>query len=319
MRMVSVGSDDSGQRLDRFLQKCFGIKQSVLQKGVRNKNIKVNGKRCECNQRLNTGDEVKLFLPESEFPVGGQKDSKVQGFLNAPAEISVVYEDSNILIVDKPIGLVVHEDDENTQDTLINRVQHYLYSKGEYNPEDRQTFAPALCNRLDRNTCGLVLAAKTGEGLRVLNQKIKDRELSKQYLCLTVGAPKKQEDVAKGYIFKDAKENRVYVSEHSKPGSKTAITSYKVLERRGELSLIEVELITGRTHQIRAHLAYLGAPILGDGKYGIGEVNRRFRVKHQALCAWKLTFKFTTEAGALESLNGRSFQSKSPWFLNIRP
>ena len=193
--------------------------------------------------------------------------------------------------------------------TLIDHIQAYLYAKGEWKPREEHAFAPALCNRIDRNTGGIVIAAKTAEALRVLNQKIKDRELEKKYLCVVHGTPKPRAGKLEGYIFKDAKQNRVYVTQKPQPGSKTAVTLYRTLESRDGLSLVECELITGRTHQIRAMMAAAGTPLLGDGKYG--KLDKRFDRKYQALYSYKLKFSFTTDAGALAYLDGREFQVAS--------
>ena len=160
------------------------------------------------------------------------------------------------MIIDKKNGLVVHEDDENTIDTLINRALHYLYNKGEYNPENEASFVPSLCNRLDRNTGGIIICAKNAESLRILNQKIKDRELEKLYLCIAVGLPQKNEDTITAFLKKDEGQNQVFISDKKVADNKTIITKYKVLKTKGNLSLLEIDLITGRTHQIRAHMAH---------------------------------------------------------------
>ena len=190
--------------------------------------------------------------------------------------------------------------------TLIDHIQAYLYQKREWSPRGENAFTPALCNRIDRNTGGIVIAAKTAEALRVLNQKIKDRELDKRYLAVVEGTPKPAKGSLKGYLFKDAKKNRVFVSDKPQPGAKTCQTNYVTLASAKGLSLVECELITGRTHQIRAQFAHAGHPLLGDGKYG--KLDKRYDRNYQALYSYKLTFRFTTDAGSLEYLNGKSFQ-----------
>ena len=232
----------------------------------------------------------------------------------ATPKLNIVYEDDHILLVDKRPGLAVHpHDGAEYGRTLIDHIQAYLYQKREWRPREENAFTPALCNRIDRNTGGIVIAAKTAEALRVMNQKIKDRELDKRYLAIVEGTPKVKEGSLKGFLFKDEKKNRVFVSDSPKPGAKTCQTNYKVLASRNGLSLVECELITGRTHQIRAQFAHAGHPLLGDGKYG--KLDKRYDRSYQALYSYKLTFCFTTEAGALEYLNGKSFRVEKVDFV----
>lgn len=313
MKEFTIQKNDAGQRADKFITKvCPALPKSAMYKYIRKKSIKCNGKRMEISQKLCEGDVIQMYINDEFFT--NAEDSK--SFLAAPAKLDVIYEDENILLADKPVGLVVHEDESGTPDTLINRLLHYLYEKGEYDPEKEQSFTPALCNRIDRNTQGIVICAKTAEALRVMNQKIKDRELHKQYLCVTVGIPPKKQARLTAYHSRDEKTKTVKVWDKKNSFNKTMITDYRVLKenREKDLALLEVDLITGRTHQIRAHLAHEGYPLLGDGKYGINRVNRAYNVKTQALCSYKLTFDFTTESGSLEYLNGKSFNAKKVWF-----
>ena len=310
MKEFSINKNDSGQRVDKFLQKAVPLlPQSLMYKYIRMKRIKLNGKRCEISTRLSQGDIMQLYINDEFFGVSKEKE-----FLTAPPVLNIVYEDENIILLDKKNGLVVHEDDEKTADTLINRLLHYLYDKGEYDPDNENSFTPALCNRLDRNTGGIVIAAKNAESLRILNQKIKDRELEKKYLCVTVGVPPKKQDTLTAYLEKNSDENTVRVYNSKKGNAKTIITSYKVLKTDKKLSLVEVKLETGRTHQIRAHFAHIGCPLLGDGKYGINQINREYKIKTQALYSYKLKFTFTSESGCLDYLNGKEFTVKDVWF-----
>ena len=305
MKEWIIKENDAGQRLDKFLQKAApALPKSMMYKALRTKHIKLNGKRAEISARLAPGDRVTLYLKDEFFA----KDSR-DAFMRAPAEVRVVYEDGNILLADKPSGLVVHEDERQGADTLINRVQHYLYHKGEYDPAAEASFAPALCNRIDRNTEGIVIVAKNAEALRLLNQCIRDRELHKFYLCLVKGVPRPKEATIKAFMRKDERENKVAVFDRPVPGGKTMVTRYRVLKAKGKVSLCEVELLTGRTHQIRAHMAYIGCPLVGDGKYSDNRAERPLGFESQALSAYKLIFDFQEEC-ALSYLNGRVFEVK---------
>ena len=305
MKELTIGPNDAGQRLDRFLAKAVPLlPASLAQKYIRIKRIKRNGARVERDTRLTAGDVLQLYINDEFF----DKPREDNAYLTvASPKLTVVYEDDQILLVDKRPGLAVHpHDGAEYGRTLIDHIQAYLYQKREWNPRGENAFTPALCNRIDRNTGGIVIAAKTAEALRIMNQKIKDRELDKRYLAIVEGTPKPREGALKGYLFKDARKNRVFVSDTPQPGAKTCQTNYKTLATANALSLVECELITGRTHQIRAQFAHAGHPLLGDGKYG--KLDKRFDRDYQALYSYKLTFRFTTEAGALAHLNGRTFR-----------
>lgn len=312
MKTVTVGPNDAGQRLDKFLTKSFpNLPQSMMYKSIRKKDVKRNGKRCEISTRLCEGDVLSLYLKDEFF----QTEPKEYDFLKAPDRLRILYEDRNILILDKQPGLIVHPDEDYHFDSLIARVQHHLYRSGEYRPEEEASFAPALINRIDRNTGGIVMAAKNAETLRIMNAKVKARELKKLYLCVVCGTMEKREDTLEAYLVKNEKQNRVRISRRPGEGAKTIRTRYRVLEERGGFSLLEVELLTGRTHQIRAHLAFLGHPLAGDGKYGRNAVNKKTGFPYQALYSYKLKFQFTTDAGMLGYLNGKEFEAKDIWFL----
>ena len=312
MKEFTISANDAGQRLDRFLAKAVPLlPASLAQKYIRIKRIKLNGARADRDTRLNTGDVLQLYIND-EFFDKPREDNAYLTVVNP--KLDIVYEDEHILLVDKRPGLAVHpHDGADFGKTLIDHIQAYLYQKREWRPREENSFVPSLCNRIDRNTGGIVIAAKTAEALRVLNQKIKDREMDKRYLAIVEGTPKPREGSLKGYLFKDAKNNKVFVTDKPQPGAKTCQTNYKVLATAQGLSLVECELITGRTHQIRAQFAHAGHPLLGDGKYG--KLDKRFDRKIQALYTYKLTFCFTTEAGSLEYLNGRSFQVEKVDFV----
>ena len=314
MREFQIGKNDAGQRLDKFITKTLSIPMSLLYKSIRLKKIKVNRKRAEAGTMLALGDTVQCFLAEELFEHGKKSPADETPTLSSELlsrmghSLDIVYEDENILLVNKPAGLPVHEDESTRTNTLIAYIQAYLYERGEYSPEREQSFAPALCNRIDRNTEGIVIAAKNAEALRVMNAKIKAREIDKFYLALVHGIPKEREKTLHGYLLKDERTNTVKVFDKNAPrGAKEIVTRYRVLCTLGDKSLVEVELLTGRTHQIRAHMAYIGHPLVGDGKYGTSRDDRREGYRHQALCSYKLRFSFRGEPTALDYLSGRTF------------
>lgn len=306
MRELVIGKNDAGQRLDRFVAKSLPLlPPALLQKYIRLKRIKVNGARAQRDLRLQQGDVLQLYINDEFFDQPREENLFLTLF---KPSLDIVYEDENILLLNKRPGLVVHADETEKVNTLINHIQAYLYQKREWNPRWENAFTPALCNRIDRNTGGIVIAAKNAETLRIINEKIRDRELTKRYLCITVGAPKPPQARVENFLFKDEKKKQVFVRHKPVPGAKTAVTLYRTLARRGELSLVEVELETGRTHQIRATMADLGCPLLGDGKYGNGDVNRRYGETRQALYSYQLTFDLPTDSGILEYLRGKTFE-----------
>ena len=286
------------------MSKTFrGLPSSLMYKAIRKKDIKRNGKRCQINDRLEEGDILTLYLHDE---VLGEA-RPVYDFLTASRQLDIVYEDDHVLLLNKKAGLLVHPDEHEYRDTLITRVQRYLYEKGTYDPEAENSFAPALVNRIDRNTGGIVMAAKNAETLRILNQKIRDREIGKFYLAVLHGRMSPPAGKLEGFLLKDEDKARVTVYRKPVPGGKSAATLYKTLKTADGLSLVECELLTGRTHQIRAQFAAAGHPLLGDGKYGRERDNKRYGRAFQALYSYKLVFSFSTDAGMLEYLKGRAF------------
>ena len=312
MKAFTIGKNDADQRFDKFIAKTLpALPKSLLYKYLRTKRIKLNGKKADIAARLKEGDLVEMYISDEFF---AEKEEKYS-FLGAGRSLDILYEDDNTLVLNKKVGLLSHPDEGEYVDTLITRVQRYLYEKGEYDPKNETSFAPALANRIDRNTGGIVLAAKNAESLRILNEKIKNREIEKRYLCVTVGVPPKKADTLEGYLVKDEKTNTVKVLDRPVPGGKKIRTSYTVLQTGNGLALLEVELHTGRTHQIRAQMAALGCPLLGDGKYGTNALNKRYGgYKKQCLYSYKTTFAFTTDAGNLNYLSGKSFEVEDIWF-----
>ena len=314
MQILIVKKNDAGQRLDKFLTKAVhGLPASLMYKYIRTKKIKVNRKRCEQKYILQEGDEIQLFIRD-EFFDSPEKDDGALARITP--KLDIVYEDDNIILCNKRPGVLVHEDDSAKDNTLIMHIKAYLYQKGEYDPADEQSFAPALCNRIDRNTGGIVIAAKTAEALRVMNEKIKNDEIRKFYLCAVHGKMPKRSDTLTGYLKKNSATNLVTVSDREKDGYKNIITKYKVISENKDSSLVEVELVTGRTHQIRAHMAHIGHSLLGDGKYGVNRDDRADGYKYQALYSYRLIFDFKTD-DALFYLKGKQVALKPSdiWFI----
>jgi len=324
MRRFEINKNDGGQRLDKFVSKTvWGLPPSLMYKYIRTKRIKVNGKRTKENQILLLGDVVEMYIPDEFF----EKKTDSVEYDNVKVNLNIVYEDDNILLCDKKPGMLVHNGDEgdpnvinaSERDTLIFMIKAYLYQKGEYDPKSENSFSPALCNRIDRNTGGIVIAAKTAEALREMNDLIKSGCIDKRYLCAVHGRPNPPKATLRGYLFKNTKTKTVRIDSVKTPGSKEAITSYSTLTYNDEhnISLLEVKLITGRTHQIRAHLASVGHSLLGDGKYGINKADRALGFKSQALYSYKLTFNVNN--GLFEYLSGKTFSvsNESIYFLKL--
>ncbi|MBQ8907806.1 MAG: RluA family pseudouridine synthase [Clostridia bacterium] len=306
MHELKIGKNDAGQRLDKFLTKALpSLPLSLLYKSVRTKKIKVNRHRADIKQILAEGDTLQLFLSDDFFQDGKEGAASLD---KISVKLDLLYEDAAILLVNKRPGISVHEDENGDANTLLLQIQAYLYQKGEYDPDREQSFAPALCNRIDRNTGGIVIAAKTAEALRDMNARIKARRLGKYYLCVVKGHPKVKEALLSGFLRKDAKSNTVTVYDKNPPrDAKEIKTRYRVLRTNGAYSLLEVELLTGRTHQIRAHLAHAGFPLLGDGKYGENKADRSLGYKYQALWSYRLIFTKGGEPDSLSYLDGREF------------
>lgn len=315
MKRITVNKNDAGNRLDKFISKCFpNIPSSLLYKYIRKKRIKVNGRKQEISYRLKDNDVLELYINDDLL----EKPDKSSDFRTVSGDIDVLYEDDNIIIINKKAGLIVHPDNDIKSDCLVNRIRNYLFKKGEFNPDDENSFAPSLVNRIDRNTSGIVIAAKNAESLRILNQKMKERELHKKYVCVLCGALKKDSDTLKAFLDKNSSENKVYISDKMKNKNyKTILTKYLVIDKSKKFTLAEIELLTGRTHQIRAHMAYEGYPLLGDGKYGINKTNREMGYKYQALCAYKLKFDFKDKNNLLGYLDKKEFKinMNEIWFV----
>ncbi|MEE1280590.1 MAG: RluA family pseudouridine synthase [Oscillospiraceae bacterium] len=312
MREIIVGKNDAAVRLDKFLNKSLPkMPLSLLQKSIRKGRVRINGKKItDCRHIISLGDTLSLYINDEFF----EKEPSKMDFLLSKNALDIIYEDENILLLNKGAGIAVHDFEGGGVDTLINRVLRYLYEKKEYDAENENSFVPALCNRIDRNTCGIVIAAKNAMALRVMNEQIKEHKVIKKYLCLCHGTPKPPEAELTLYLKKLEDKKISLVSDKRLPDYKTATTYYKTLETKGGISLLEVTLKTGRTHQIRASLAHIGCPLVGDGKYGrqSGE-DSRLGFPYQALCSYYVGFDFK-DAGELSYLDGKSFTVSDIWF-----
>lgn len=312
MQEIIINKNDAGQRIDKFLTKKYkNLPVSMMYKLIRKKDITVNRKRVKENQILSEGDILRIFAPDDVLSDNSPKKIVTKG------KVSIVYEDENILIADKESGLLVHSDSNEEGDTLIDRITAYLIEKQEYIPESENSFAPALCNRIDRNTEGLVIAAKNAAALREMNDIIKERRIEKIYLAAVHGVIKPPSGEISIRLEKDSKENLVRVN--NSKNSKAAITKYRTISttKNNEFSLVEIELVTGRTHQIRVSFAHIGHPLLGDGKYAVNKKDRDMGYKSQALCAYSVTFKGCKKSETLGYLDGLTVKAKKPRFLSL--
>ncbi len=277
MQKLIVEPKYNNKKLSTFLYDHFdGLTNSTLYKALRKKDIRINDIRINEDKIIHEFDSITVFI--------------IDDLLFKNIEIEKVFEDENILIVNKPVSLeVVSETNEQDLSKILQK--QYSYIKP--------------CHRLDRNTTGLVLFAKNPESLKILLEKFKNREIQKNYYCTVIGKMPKKEELLKAYLFKDNKKSLVYISDTPKKGYQEILTKYTVISENNQnnTSILNVDLITGKTHQIRAHLAHIGHPILGDGKYGINEINKKFKCKYQQLENHQIQFKFTTPAGILEYLN----------------
>ncbi len=313
MKEFRVEKNDVGQRYDRFLQKAVPLLPNALvQKYFRLKRFKVNGKAVKGEYRLAFGDVLQLYINDEFF----QKSSSETAYLTiTKPQIFPLYEDEHLILLHKPAGMLVHHDNSGEKNNLLSHLQAYLYEKKEWKPREEHSFAPALCHRIDRNTSGIVIAAKTAEALRVMNEKIKDHEVKKEYLAIVHGYLPKAQGKLSHFLLRDSTKKQVYVYDQATGGAKTAVTHYDVLEERRGLSLLRCTLETGRTHQIRAQLAHVGYPLLGDGKYGEEQKDKPYGKKGQALCAYRVTFQFSSDSTVLDYLNGKKFQVSQVDFL----
>lgn len=311
MREFKINKNDSGQRIDKFISKATtGLPKSLMYKFIRTKRIKRNGGRVHEGDMVEEGDIIEMYIPDEFFDDAPKKDySKVK------IVPDIVYEDENILLCDKRPGVLVHLGDEgdrnraeaDERETLIYALTAYLVNRGEYDPDSESSFAPALCNRIDRNTGGIVILAKNAAALRAVNEAIRENRVHKKYLCAVHGRLC-GEKTLRAYHLKDYKTNTVKIFAEQKKGSREIITKYRSLKysEKYDLTLLEVTLVTGRTHQIRAHMEFIGHPLLGEGKYGVNRDDRKLGYSAQALYSYAVEFDFADPE--FKYLNGKTFR-----------
>lgn len=310
VREIQIGKNEENQRIDKFLRK-YMPKASLgfIYKMIRKNNVKVNGNKIDNDYVLKDGDAMQLYL----------KEDTIENFIESrevrriKRTFQIVYEDDHLLLVNKPYGLLVHGDCQEKKNTLINQVTGYLYAKGEYDPKAEKTFAPASVNRLDRNTSGIVIIGKNYETVQNLNQMIREKHHIRKFYLTVVKGQVKSGGELKGYLLKDERGNKAKIAEKEENG-KDIHTMYRPLKTNKDYSLLEVEIITGRTHQIRLHLSAIGHPIVGDPKYGDKSINqvmkKNFGLENQFLHAYRISFEKCI--GNLKYLEGKSFEAPLP-------
>jgi len=315
MQSITVTEKGANTKIEQYIQAAYpALPFGVLQKAFRKRDIKVNGIRVGKDYIVASGDRLEIFIKD-ELLLGTGNTGKTA----SEAKFSIAYEDENLIIVNKAQGVPVHPDREQSRETLIDLVRLYLRERdGKQADGNGRCFQPELCHRLDRNTGGLVIISKNKATRDFIIEKLESREIKKYYQSLVAGRMENKEARLHAYLWKDAAKSRVFISDRKKPGAQEIITAYRVLEydRDNDISRLEIELVTGRTHQIRAHMAYIGHPVIGDGKYGKNAINRAFGLKQQALWACRLKFEFTQHVAHMKYLNGKEI-SVEPGFMPV--
>ena len=309
MKLITIHKQEEGQRLVKLLGAYLKeAPNSFFYKMLRKKNITLNGKKADGTEKLKCGDEIRLFLSDETYEKFAGKVQPKEKF--PMAKLNIVYEDSNVIFINKPAGMLSQK--SVPSDVSLNEyLLGYLEKSGQWKQEESKAFRPSVCNRLDRNTSGMVICGKSMAGLQQMAALLKDRSLQKYYLCLVKGVMTESQHL-EGYLLKDENSNQVKIFQKETEGAAHIITEYEPLYTEGETTLLKVTLVTGKSHQIRAHLSSIGHPIIGDPKYGDRKVNAFFRethgIKNQMLHAWKLTFPELAEP--LDNLSEKSFEAE---------
>ena len=309
MKQFTINGNEAGQRFDKYLAKLLReAPKSFVYKMLRKKNITLNGKKATGNEKLNQGDEIRLFLSDETY----LKFSGKEAAPRASTDLAVIYENRDILLINKPAGML-SQPDETKEPSLVEYVTGYLLDTGAVTEEELINFRPSVCNRLDKNTSGLVAAGKSLAGLQALSELFHDRTIHKDYLCIVKGVLKEQTHI-RGYLKKDSRCNKVTVYKNKVQDAQPVETVYTPFGSNGKTTLLKVRLVTGRTHQIRAHLASEGYPLMGDSKYGDRAFNKKCRehygLKHQLLHAFSLTFPHLE--GCLGEVSEKTFRAELP-------
>jgi 23S rRNA pseudouridine955/2504/2580 synthase len=308
LKEIIIDKNESNQRLDRFLKKYLSdAPQGFIYKMIRKKNIKVNESKVNPETIIVEGDVIQLYLSDETIDKFIAKKTEIKSKLIP----NIIYEDDNIILINKPKGILSHAADKNYGDNIVDSMVSYLYQKGDYNPRIEKTFTPSICNRLDRNTSGIIIGAKNYQALKIINKAIKNGEVRRFYKTIVKGNIRK-DFTAEAYLSKDEERNKVEVYEEDTEGKKKIVTNIKTIENKGGYSLLEIELITGRTHQIRSHLSSLGYPVIGDTKYGDRKINKIFNERYGLESQWLHGYKIQLNGleEPLDYLNGKEFISK---------